>query len=394
MRRGAVLAVAALAALGGALGTRLTRPCSSTERPVGGAAGLPSGTDDDAEAEHEQERRTWVAIERGQRERIATLESMLAEEQELRAERESEWLEFTQALTALEVPTAPLAPSFAAVEPADREEPGESAEEARARDREQERRLALSERRRIDLNALLVAEQVLGLDFLALGEVQDGRAGPVVVRLLDDWARPSGTLAAERLRLECSHAGRSITLVFEEGYESHGGMVTPFNAALTGKQRAGLRRIHLPDVDPGPWISALPELFDPTAMEQVTDDGRWDRTWVRQALNRLLEGHSYGGHWQLHRMGGVVGGILREVQVVELDDRGRVARRLFADRMQIERAGDAIQISLEDGMQERAGRRAPFLEGRYRIFLPRVDLRAWEAAGLPGLADAPLRAGD
>ena len=84
---------------------------------------------------------------------------------------------------------------------------------------------------------------------------------------------------------------------------------------------------------------------------------------------------------------------LREVNIEELDGDGRALRVLTADRLSITGSESTVLLTLEDGVQLRSGRKLPFLEGRYRIFLPRVDLGEWTRAGLPGLVlagDSPL----
>lgn len=341
----------------------------------------------------DEERARWHGREQDYLGRIELLERELGAAGELRESREREWLGFTEMLAVFELKDLPAQPGFltdedgpAVDEALRREERRRAAEAERALDRGQELLL--------DLRALLTVEQVLGLDFLELGVVEEGATGPVVVRLLDNFGRPSGTLVSERLRLECSHAGRSVTLVFEEGYESYGGVATPFGPPTeAGSKRGGVRRIHLPWIDPAPWVAALPELFGADASDVTPDDGRWGLTDVRDRLNELLRGESRGGHWRLRSLGGVVRGVLREVHLVQLDDAGGVVRRVFADHMRIRTVEGGVRLELEDGVQERNGRTAPFLEGRYLIILPGASVRAWRATPLPGLASPLLPAG-
>lgn len=340
----------------------------------------------------ETERAQWHEREQEYLRRIKLLKRELDSATKLRESREREWLGFTEMLSVFEVPDLPAQPEFLA----DEGEPDEALRrEERAREAELERALQRGQEICLDLRALFIADQVLGLDFLEVGIVEEGATGPIVVRLLDNLGRPSGTLVSERLRLECSHAGRSVTLVFEEGYESYGGIAKPFGPpTAAGSKRGGVRRIHLPWIDPAPWIEALPELFSSSARETTPDGGRWNLTDVRDRLNELLRGESRGGHWRLRSVGGVVRGVLREVHLVQLDDGGGVVRRVFADHMRIRTVEGGVRLELEDGVQERNGRTAPFLEGRYLIILPGASVRAWRATPLPGLASPPLRAGE
>src|SRR4029078_9952877 len=78
---------------------------------------------------------------------------------------------------------------------------------------------------------------------------------------------------------------------------------------------------------------------------------------------------------------------LRDVALDQFDRDGRLLRRLFADRMSFLREAHGLQILLQDGTQVRGEQKAPFLEGRYRIFLPRDDRDAWSKEGVPGLAN-------
>ncbi|MDP6538286.1 MAG: hypothetical protein QF410_01960 [Planctomycetota bacterium] len=354
----------------------------------------------------ESERSEWERKEREYRERIASLEERLREATARSLLREEQHLDFTRLLAAIapemldEEGLRRLAAAVAGEEPVP---PGEAVVEppavppaAEAPTPETEAARRLDERRRaiaLALGSLLVAERVEGLELLESGRVGDGWTGPVVFRVIDERGRPVGTLAADRLRLEGSRTGRSLTMVFEAGYERRGGERVPFEGTLEGVERGGTRRIVLSHVDPRPWIEALPELFSLDSVERVVDDGRWNLLLVQRALNRLLALDGSAGLYRLTKLEGVVEAVLREVTVEELDGAGRPSRVLTADRLSISADGGRVLLTLEDGVQLRDGRKLPFLEGRYRIFLPRAQPAAWSRAGLPGLApaaDSPL----
>lgn len=320
---------------------------------------------------------------------VQELREELVEREARHLAREQEWLELTRALSSLELPEEldrPQEPSFLVSdepEPAADPEPGTGAfEEAQAQ--------ARALRARNDLNAMLVAEHVFALDVLELGRVNQGWAGPVVLRQLDDRGRLIGTLAADRLRLEASRAGRSVTLVFEVGWESRGGVRTPFGTPEeAGSDRGGTRRVNLPGVDPDPWIEAFPELLPSEALRATPDDGLWNLIELRLALDERMRTDSPAGRWRLVGLGGVVGGDLLDVHLAELGAGGRVARRLFADTLRIRDRGQGLELLLLDGVIERDGQKSPFLEGSYRLFLPDARRQVWEAAGAPGLSDPP-----
>ncbi|MFT4541649.1 MAG: hypothetical protein ACI841_003844 [Planctomycetota bacterium] len=360
--------------------------------------------------EHEVARASWAKRELHLLTRIQELEVELAVERDMRATREREWFEFTRLITHLDIPTAPATPEFLQVgaSPADdlptpagqpiNDDPSADQVSVDPVPTISDAELEKAERRsrvlRRELRAYLMAEQFGGLDILEVGVVAQGWTGPIVARLVDDYGRPVGTLAANRLRLEGSIAAHSVTLIFEEGYEVRGGVRVPFGIPeRPGDERGGVRRIYLPGIDPRPWISAFPELFGEGTIDISPDDGTHDLLRLRLDLNELLRASTRAGHWRVRALGGVRGEVLRDVQLVELDVSGHQIRRLFADQMSILRRGDGIELLLEGGVQERLGRRAPFLEGRYRVILPKVHMPSWLAAELPGLGAESEAAG-
>jgi hypothetical protein len=329
------------------------------------------------------------------RARITELRVLLAKERQRTIDRKQEWVEFLRALARLPIEQVPQRPGFladAVIEriPLQGDEP--ALEATPAVDPQTERRREVMR----ELNALMVSEQVLSMDVLEVGRIHEGWCGPVVVRLLDERGRPVGLLAAERLRLEVSRAGFGVTLVFEEGYERHAGVKIPFGPPdAEGNERTGVRRIHLPDLNPEPWIEALPELVSAQDLLASQDDGLWDLRSLRRRLDGLLRaaGSVLGG-WRLVDLGGVVDEELRDVQLLERDGQGREVRRIFADRLVIQtEPGGGLRLDLEGGIQIRHGRRAPFLAGHYSIFLPQVKVRAWRAQNLPGLSPDPPAGG-
>ncbi len=330
----------------------------------------------------EEERRAWRERESALLLRIEDLQNELAAAQARAEEHERTWTEWVRLLDGLVVAELPAPPTFLADAL-----PGAPSEAEVERAAEESERSA---RALADLRALLMAEEVRDLDVLQIGTLQGEPGerffGPVVVRLLDELSRPAGTLAADRLRLECSRTGWGITLVFEEGVEKRAGRTEPLGPSVApDSDRGGIRRIHLPGLDPAPWIAAFPELLGDGG-RSTSDDGLWDLLRVRQEINRLLAADARTGAWRLVGLGGVDGSALEAVHVVELDEQGDIVRRLFADHMRIRARGDHVEMELSDGIQERGGRRAPFLDNRYRIYLTGSSADAWKTARLPGLA--------
>lgn len=249
----------------------------------------------------------------------------------------------------------------------------------------------------LNLRALFAAEQVQGIDLLESGNLQNGFVGPIVMRELDAYGRPFGSIAADRLRLEASRAARMVTIVLEQGCERRDGISTPFaGGPADANGRAGQRRIVLSDCDPRAWIESMPELFPKGAQDESLDDGRVDLPKLRAEINMLLHEEAGAGvdstagsriagdSYRLQGMGGVQGCVLRDVALDQFDRDNHLVRRLFADRMVFLRETHGLQILMQDGSQVRGDEKAPFLDGRYRIFLPRADVDAWVKAGVPG----------
>ncbi len=338
--------------------------------------------------------------------RIRGLELELVQERAQRMEREQEWMEFMKLLALLPEEKRPEVPGFLQGKVQQNSSTGLDSSGARRQEEvEAQQQLARAAEIKTILRAYLRAEGMRGLDLLEVGLVGDGFIGPIVARQLDENGRFLSTLVADRLRLEKSRSGFTLTLVLEHGYERRAGQVWPFpvdntrstadaasadgdsnpQATAEKARRTGILRIPLSGVSPGPWIEALPELFSAKDLDRKVSDGRFDSRTLRFTMNQLLSKPRQGGRWRLVSLGGVVGTQWRDIHLAELALDGNVVRRIFADRGQLSLQGDNLMFALESGAQERAGRRTSFLAGRYTLVLTQVDRDAWLGAGLPGL---------
>jgi hypothetical protein len=343
--------------------------------------------DDRAETAQLRERVAALEVEReALRAQVEALRLELAQEREARLSREQEWLDYTRALgTFLPEPRRRELPAFGPHLPQVVE--GDSGADADADPAAAERRRR-SEEVRVGLRALMAAEGLRGIDLLEVGPVGEGGAGPVVFRLLDADGRLAGSLYAERLRLEASLAGRTLTIVLEDGHESHGGQRTPFGSDADPSGPPAWR-IPLEGIDPRPWLESLGELFGELPEDALPDDGLWDLAYVRVRLNGLLREDASGGWLRLKRLGGIDNGVLRDVHVEVLDADGRLERRVFADRLAIEASAEGVVLRFTGGVHLRGEERTPFLDGGWRVWLPHARVDAWRAAGLPGLVPSP-----
>ncbi|MEZ6018612.1 MAG: hypothetical protein R3F17_00500 [Planctomycetota bacterium] len=233
--------------------------------------------------------------------RIRSLELELAQEQALRLAREQEWLEFTGLLNAVPAERRPQVPAFLEKALIPDPEPAEPAQP----DPEELAALKRAQEIKTTLRAFLRAEGWTSIDLLEVGSVQPGGVGPIVARQLDGSGHFLSTLVADRLRLEKSTAGYTLTLVFESGYERRAGQVWPFAdpddpeaplslpASVLQEEgpavRRGALRIALTGVRPDPWLDALPELFRPEDLELRVNDGRHDPMRLKLDWNQLLK---------------------------------------------------------------------------------------------------------
>lgn len=321
---------------------------------------------------------------------IGSLQAELAQAGEARLVREQEWLTWTQAISALAPEGVVEVPDFQ-VELSEEEIETLSPEAKPLEEPRDEARLARSEEIERSLRTLLRLEWVDGLALLEAGLLSDeGWTGPCVFRLINSERRAVGSVSAERLYLEGSLTGRTLTLVLEEGYERRAGDLLPFEGTEVGKRRGGERRIVLVRTDPRPWMDALPELF--REQEPAPTLGYTGKTYgeLRRAVNQLLSEDAAGGRWRLEAFEGLGDAGLMGVNLIDLDVGGRTKRHLFADHLRVERRASGVVLVLNDGIQMRGGRKTPFLNGRFRIFLPQALHAGWEEAGvLAPLAQDP-----
>lgn len=240
---------------------------------------------------------------------------------------------------------------------------------------------------RLALDAMVRAEGLRGMQVFELGTVlrdEQGQpigAGPAFVRLFDENGRSAGHLQANRLTLEASRGGRTVSLLFHEGAHHRSGVALPFPG--------GLHRVTLRHADPDPFFERTPELFGPVGATRVMDDGIWSPSRLTYELNRLLAADASADRYRLEYFDGVNGRDWLDVELSVRDRKGAIVRRIVADRMHLELLGSGVRLELRDGVSIRGGVQMPFLDGELSIWLPRADLPAWRSAELPGLVEAP-----
>ena len=327
-------------------------------------------------------RESWAKQEAELLQQVEALRGELRIMEERRLKREREWLSWTKAMSSLapagivEVPDFEIELSL--------EELGTLATDAPAVEAPRdEALLQRSDEIERSLRTLLRLEWVDGLALLEAGVLSDeGWTGPCVFRLIDQDRRAIGSVSAERLHLEGSLAGRTLTLVLSEGYERRAGELLPFVGTEEGERRGGERRIVLVHTDPRPWMEAMPELFRERVLDSKEMTTGRTAAELQRSLNMLLAEDAAGGRWRLNSFEGVTEAGLTGVNFIDLDPNGGVKRHLFADLLRVERRERGVVLVMTDGIQMRGGRKTPFLEGRYRIFLPTARQEGWEELGL------------
>jgi hypothetical protein len=104
---------------------------------------------------------------------------------------------------------------------------------------------------------------------------------------------------------------------------------------------------------------------------------------LRAALNVKLREDQLIGHWRVDGIGGVQRSVLYEVAFSQLDEKGNIVRTLVADKATFAALSKGVEVLLEGGAQVKVDSTVPFLDGRYRLVLPRADAEAWRAARIP-----------
>lgn len=309
--------------------------------------------------------------------RITKLEAQLGAARADSLQREESWLEYNRMIVSIapeevfpELHAAKVQEALADREPA-APDPALVARQERSR------------QIRISLNALFRTEGIDAFDLLEIGLLGEGSIGPVLLRSFDDRGRAIGSISAERLRLEGSRAGRTLTIILEDGYTRRSGERVAFPGAEGDAERGGVMRIVIPQTDPKAWSRAVPELFKEDHTREIIDDGKWNRFILRRELNSRLDRAGLGGRYVLKDVAGVREGVMHDVALDELAENGALRRRLFADRLTLLVDTAGVQMLLQDGVVLRGDQKLPFLDGRMRVFLPRANVAEWTDGTLP-----------
>ncbi|MBL7008551.1 MAG: hypothetical protein ISR76_06095 [Planctomycetes bacterium] len=201
------------------------------------------------------------------------------------------------------------------------------------------------------------------------------RAGEAVIDqvILLEWGADGlveSILQAEEARLSLHQMSGLLVVELFRGSRSRGGLRAPL-------PEEGLR-LEFAGVDGRPWLEHFPELQD----ADFSDPAELDR--VRGALDGLLSARRPVGYYRLAELGGLEGGTLKWIQLQRYDSAGRLVRTLEADSLEVRlHPSGEVELLLQNGAIHEGGVRRPFYEDRFRVFLPRQPLEAWQASGVP-----------
>ncbi len=235
-------------------------------------------------------------------------------------------------------------------------------------------------------NGLLRTEGVGGLELLEAGvpwaldprrdEAEAFGTGPVVFRRLDRSGGLIGGLAAERLTLEESLSGRTLSLVLHRPEERIRGQVLELDQDPL--------RIDLDAIDSEAFRKLCPELFALKSETRLLRRPFTNRAAMQVRFQALLALSRSGARYELQSVGGRDDEAWLDVRFLARDSQGRADRHLLADRMLLGLRDGLVVLELLDGATLIDGQSVPFMNGRMRIVLADADSDAWIDAGLPG----------
>ncbi len=232
------------------------------------------------------------------------------------------------------------------------------------------------------LNGLLASDGYHRLRFTR-GQRREGAPVLEDVTLLE-WGEDDlldGLVKAAEAEFELHRMTATLVLRLRDGYRRRGST----RLALP----PGGTRIDLTEVNVAAWLAHWPELArdeeSATPLAEAVQPVRNPAVEaVRQAVDELLARPRSYGYYRLTALGDLEGGRLRLVQIPWYDAGGRLVKTLEADSLEIRlHPTGTVELLLRDGAILEGGRRLPFYEDRYRLYLPGQDLEAWRAAGAP-----------
>ncbi|MDA0666448.1 MAG: hypothetical protein O3A95_07470 [Planctomycetota bacterium] len=196
---------------------------------------------------------------------------------------------------------------------------------------------------------------------------------------------------ADRLEFEMHRMSGVLVLRFFDGSLTAEGL-------RTALPEAGMR-LDLESQNLNAWMEHFPELKESTLQaapvvsnatpnsEGVTPPaGNFmsDAHKVRKALDDLISLRGSFSFYRLSSLESVDGNLLRLVQINWHDNSGRLVKTIEADSLEvILHKNSSVELLLRKGAFLDGSKKSPFSSDRFSLHLPRQDISAWRASGVP-----------
>jgi hypothetical protein len=241
-----------------------------------------------------------------------------------------------------------------------------------------------------------VLNGLLSMDGYSHLRFQEATRVPGAARLEDvvllEW-KSDGLLAAairaDRAEFELHHMTANLVVRLFDGSRAAGGG----RVALPAE---GLR-LDLAAINARAWLEHFPELSEsraavaPAAASARADEVKQPAAAgasvrdIRIALDELISQRGAFHYYHLGALGGVDGTVLKLVQINWHDNAGRLVKTIEADTLvvRLHPKGNSVELELRNGAFLGEEGRSPFSSDMFRLYLPRQDLAAWRASGVP-----------
>ena len=202
---------------------------------------------------------------------------------------------------------------------------------------------------------------------------------------------------AERLDFEMHRMTGNLVLRFHQGSRTSNGL----RSALP---ESGMR-LDLASRNLDAWIAHFPELEEASAVTPPLEGGvqdpkaiaagpgaspapagdfLTDARRVKKALDDLISPRGSFSYYRLSALDKVDGRQLRLVQINWHDNSGRLVKTIEADTLEVLlHPNDSVELLLRNGAFLDGSLKSPFSSDRFSLHLPRQDLGAWRASGVP-----------
>jgi hypothetical protein len=264
------------------------------------------------------------------------------------------------------------------------------------------------------VNGLAAMDGYSGLKFQKATRVPgEARLESVVLLEWNQEGQVAAVIRAARVEFALHRMTANLVLRFHEGYRTASGVRVPLPAE-------GLR-LDLDGVNADAWIAHFPELAEtgaelaaapaagadaasgallqPAAAPALPAADRPGASRapaagvreIQRALDGFLAKRGSFSYYRLNALGGVEGTVLQLVQINWHDNSGRLVKTIEADSMlvRLHEKNASVELELHNGAFLDNDVKHPFSDDVFRLHLPRQDLAAWRASGIPCVESTP-----